>query len=243
MLKDNFSIQLYSVRREIEREGFPAVLEKLAGIGYTGVEFAGYGGLSAAEMLSLLQQNGLKPVSAHIGLERLETAFDEEAAYHKTLGTPMLIVPSAPFGNAEEVRQTAARLSALAKRVGDAGFGFAFHNHDAEFALDGGQTRIETMMALAPDVELQLDVYWASRAGCDCAAFIRKHARRLVSLHIKQLDAQGGDTDLGDGILDFGTLINAGLEAGVKSFVHEQEAFSGDPFASLRNGFQHIMSL
>ncbi|MDR0292808.1 MAG: TIM barrel protein [Oscillospiraceae bacterium] len=243
MLIKNFAIQLYSVRHEIGRDGFPAVLQKLSGIGYTGVEFAGYGGLSAFEMRFLLQKTGLKPVGAHIGLDRLEAAFDEETAYHKTLETAYIIVPSAPFGNAEEVKATAARLNALAPRVKDLGFQFAFHNHGVEFERDGERYRLEDMMELAPDVDIQLDLYWSSRMGCDCAAFIEKHAPRVISLHVKQMDASGGCVDLGDGVLDFQKLIGTGLRNGVKTFIHEQEEFSGDPFEGLANGYKHIMSL
>ena len=243
MIDKNFAIQLYSVRFEIERMGFPAALQRLGDVGYSGVEFAGYGGLGAVEMRFLLQKTGLKAIGAHIGLDRLESAFDEETAYHKTLGTTYLIVPSAPFGGPEEVKQTAARLAALAPRVKDAGFAFAFHNHGVEFERDGGGYRLEDMMALAPEVDVQLDLYWASRMGCDCAAFIEKHAPRVTSLHIKQMDAAGGCVDLGDGVLDFQKLIATGLQNGVKTFIHEQEEFSGDPFEGLIRGYKHIMSL
>jgi sugar phosphate isomerase/epimerase len=223
--------------------GFPVVLQKLSDIGYSGVEFAGYGGLGEMEMRFLLQKTGLKPTGAHIGLERLETAFDEEIAYHKALGTKFIVVPAAPFDNAEEVKQTAARLNTLAKKVKNAGFRFAFHNHAIEFERDGSQYRIEDMMELAPEVDLQLDLFWASRKDCDCAAFIQKHAPRVTSLHIKQMDDKGGGVDLGDGVLDFQKLIQTGLDNGIDTFIHEQEEFSGDPFESLTNGVKHIMSL
>ncbi|MCL2030881.1 MAG: sugar phosphate isomerase/epimerase [Oscillospiraceae bacterium] len=239
----DFSIQLYSVRHEIEAAGFPAALEKLSEIGYTGVEFAGYGGLSAAEMTALLQRTGLKPVSAHIGLDRLEAAAGEEIAYHKALGTAYIVVPSAPFASPEEVEATAARLNALAPRVREAGFGFGYHNHDFEFRTDGGRYRLERLLELAPDVDLQLDVFWASRAGCDCAAFMTKYASRITMLHIKQMDASGECADLGDGVLDFAALIGLGLQNGVREYIHEQETFSGDAFAGLARGYRHILSL
>jgi sugar phosphate isomerase/epimerase len=239
----DFSIQLYSVRHPIEADGFPAVLTKLSGIGYTGVEFAGYGGLTAPEMKALLENNNLRPVGAHIGLGRLETALDEEIAYHKVLGTSTFTVPAAPFGSPDEVAATAARLKALAPKVKAAGFGFSYHNHGAEFERDGGILRIERLIEAAPEVDLQLDVYWASRMGCDCAAFIEKHAGKVTSLHIKQMDKDGESVDLGDGVLDFALLINTGKKHGAAEFIHEQESFSGDPFEGLARGFKHIQSL
>jgi sugar phosphate isomerase/epimerase len=239
----NFAVQLYSIRHEIDRLGWTAVLEKLSAIGYTGVELAGYGGYSAEEMKALLDKNGLRPVGAHIAIERLETALSEEMAYHKTLGTTFIIVPIAPFGSSEEVRRTSERLAALARKVRGEGFRFAFHNHDAEFEREGEGYRLEAMMALAAEVEIELDVYWASRMNCDCAAFIKKHHSRICALHIKQMDASGESVDLHEGVLDFKELIQTGLDNGITDFIHEQEAFSADPFDSLEKGFNHIMNL
>jgi sugar phosphate isomerase/epimerase len=134
-------------------------------------------------------------------------------------------------------------MNELAPRVKDRGFRFAFHNHGIEFERDGAQYRLEDMMELCPDVEIQLDVFWASLMGCDCAEFIKKHAGRVSSLHIKQMDKNGESVDLGDGVLDFGLLIRTGLENGVSCFVHEQEEFAGDAYEGLENGYRHIMSL
>lgn len=243
MLIKDFNIQLYSVRREVWRMGLPAVLDKLGRIGYSGVEFAGYGDLPVDEMLLLLQQNGLRSVGTHVGLDRLEWAFDEEMAYNKALGTTFIIVPSAPFSGPEDIRRTAARLNALAPKVKQHGFRFVFHNHGVEFEKDCCQYRLEEMMALCPDVEIQLDVFWAAKMGCDCVDFIRKHAPRVCSLHIKQYDDSGESCDLGDGVLDFSALIQTGLEHGITNFVHEQEEFDGDAYEGLENGYRHIMSL
>ena len=56
-LLNEFYIQLYSVREELAKD-FPGVLRKLGKMGYTGVEFAGYGGYSATELKKLLDECG-----------------------------------------------------------------------------------------------------------------------------------------------------------------------------------------
>jgi sugar phosphate isomerase/epimerase len=238
MIKD-FAIQLYSVRNEIKESGYAAVFEKLAAIGYSGVEFAGCH-LEAAEMLSLLTKNNLVSVGAHLGLGQLEDTFAKEIAYHEILGTKTLTISSAPFADAGETRETARRLAALAPKVKAAGFNFDFHNHAIEFETDDGKYRLEQMMESAPDVEIQLDVFWASVMKCDTAAFIKKHASRINSLHIKQADATGECVDLDKGVLDLRAIIETALANGIVTFIHEQEAFSGDPFAGLASGFKYI---
>ena len=53
MLLKEVGLQLYSLREETEKD-FCATVEKVAKMGYTGVEFAGYGGLKPAALAQLL---------------------------------------------------------------------------------------------------------------------------------------------------------------------------------------------
>lgn len=62
-------VQTYSVCAE--PESLPEKLEKLASIGYSGVEFAGYGGLNAKEMKKALADAGLVCVSSHVGMDNI----------------------------------------------------------------------------------------------------------------------------------------------------------------------------
>ena len=66
MLLKNVGLQLYSLRDEMAKD-FRGTVEKVAKMGYKGVEFAGYGGLKPAEMAALLKDNGLEAYGSHIG--------------------------------------------------------------------------------------------------------------------------------------------------------------------------------
>ena len=57
-------IQLYSVGGEMARS-VPETLKKVAGLGYSQVEFAGYIGVDAREMKKMLDEYGLESVSSH----------------------------------------------------------------------------------------------------------------------------------------------------------------------------------
>jgi len=241
MIKD-FYIQLYSIRNEIENIGFAATFKELNRIGYCGVEFAGCGGFSAIEMKEMLEQNKLRSLGAHIGLDQLEQALEEELEYHKVLGTKYIIVPSAPVANITELNETIRRLQVLAPKITEAGFKFAFHNHDQEFAKDGNEYYLERIALEVPEICLELDVYWAYSAGVDNAAFIKKNAAKISALHIKQMDETNEDCDLGDGVIDLKALISLGLEIGITDYIHEQEKFAHDAFIGLENGVRFIRS-
>ena len=65
------SVQLYSLRDEVAVD-FPAVLARLGAKGFPGVELAGFGGLTSAQLSQSLADAGLALSSAHVGLSVLD---------------------------------------------------------------------------------------------------------------------------------------------------------------------------
>src|SRR4030042_1048838 len=63
-------LQLYSVRAECEKD-LPGTIKAVAGIGYQGVEFAGYYDYSAKDLRKLLDDNGLQCCGSHTQLDTL----------------------------------------------------------------------------------------------------------------------------------------------------------------------------
>lgn len=244
-LLTEFSVQLYSTREETEKD-FAGTLKRLADIGYTGVEFAGYGGIPAQEMKKLLDEYGLKSVGTHVGMDALQNKLDEEIEYNAILGTEYIICPGARFDTRDDCLQNAAFFTETAEKLNKAGFQFGYHNHDHEFKKDGDEYLLDILYANAgPGVLLELDVFWAACAGVEPVAYITKHADRTKLLHIKQLlDYESKCcVDLNEGVLDFGKMIAEAKKLGVSQFILEQEEFSVDAFTSLQNGYTHIMSL
>ena len=84
MRRMGIGLQLYTLRDETAVD-FAGTLRKVAELGYEGVEFAGYGGLSAAEMQELLQETGLQAVGSHVGLDRLREDLQGEIDYLKAI--------------------------------------------------------------------------------------------------------------------------------------------------------------
>src|SRR5690242_1665193 len=95
MSSSSIALQLYTVRDETARD-FRATIREVARIGYAGVEFAGYGDLTATEMLDLLHETGLKAAGSHVSLSRLESGLDDEINYCRAIGSAYLTIPSFP---------------------------------------------------------------------------------------------------------------------------------------------------
>jgi len=242
LIKD-FAIQLYSLR-DIINNDFKGTLKKVAGMGYTGVEFAGYGGLSAQEMKETLTANNLKPVGAHIGISRLKENLDEEIAYHKVLGTEYLICPSSNIKHGEDAVTTAKILKPAAVKLADSGFKFAYHNHDYEFIKSGGEYLLDILFQNLPsETAMELDVYWAAFADVEPIAYMEKHKDRIKLLHVKQISRDKKCVDLDKGVLDYREIITKAKSLGAEHFILEQEEYEISSMVSVENGINYIMKL
>jgi len=246
-LLDKFSIQLFSVREETAKD-FPGTIKKLGEIGYTGVEFAGYGDIPAKEMRKLLDNAGIASVGTHTGLERLTAHLDEEIEYNKILGTKYVILPWAEMKDAEGVSKLAADLVPIAEKLTRNGFIFGYHNHDQEFKQAGaeGQYLMDVLFANLPkNAVMELDMFWAAYAGLDAVAYMEKNKGLVKMLHLKQIKDMETKkcVDLNEGVLDFADIIRRAKAIGVEEFILEQEEFEVSPWISVKNGFDHIMGL
>jgi sugar phosphate isomerase/epimerase len=200
------ALELYTVRDETNRD-FAGTLRRVAQIGYTAVEFAGYGNLTAQEMSALLAETGLYPVSTHVGLDALQgSQLDASIRYCLDIGCPNIVLPWLPneWRTQEGMQTLAPRLNAIGQRCQVHGITFGYHNHDFEFTqVDGVYLLDHLLQATNPSlVKSELDVYWAAYAGVDPVEYLHTHADRVALIHLKDMAADRSMTEVGKGILD-----------------------------------------
>jgi len=244
-------IQLYTVNADLMKD--PAgTLKKIAQIGYTEVEIAGFGKMTAAQFRDLLRDAGLRAPSAHLMFGVQETGKLLEDA--KTLGaeyavSSVLTAKSPEKGmqdflkvlntlTADDFRRTAAKANEIGQQAKAAGLQYAYHNHNFEFRdMGGGQTGYDILLnETNPElVKFEADCGWMRVAGKDPVDYLTKHGDRYAMLHIKDFknitkpvtslmspDAPA-PTELGRGSIDLKPVVDAGLRAGVKHMFVEQE--------------------
>jgi sugar phosphate isomerase/epimerase len=232
MKADQIGLQMYTVR---ERAGADMIgtLKELAEIGYTAVEFAGYGGVPVGDLKATLDELGIRAFAAHVGLDQFRTRFDGVVDDLKTLGAEFAIVPFvAPADRADlfgDLDALASTFNDWGARCRDAGLRFAYHNHDFEFApaASGSGTLLDGLMgATDPSlVGLELDAFWAAYAGFDPLAVIAQYSGRIPLLHAKDMAAgeQKADAPVGEGILPWREIIAAADAAGTEWYIVEQD--------------------
>jgi len=244
-LLNEFNLQLYSLR-DVMGNNFVGTLEKLGnkGFGYTGVEFAGFGGLSVDEMKKALADNGLRPLSSHTGIERLLNATDEEIEYQKALGIEYIICPWADMETKADALEVAKKLTPVAEKIAAAGMKFGYHNHAHEFIMEDGEYLLDILFDNLPKgTILELDIFWSEYANVDSLAYMEKHKDRLEILHVKQIGEGKKNVELDKGFIDFEDVIKKSKAMGVKHFVLEQEEYEVSSLQSAENGVNYIFSL
>ena len=86
------AVQMYTLREESEKD-FVGTLKKVAEIGYQGVEFAGYYGMSAKNLKKVIDDLGLKAASSHIPLDALKEDLSSVIAYQHEIGSSKIVCP------------------------------------------------------------------------------------------------------------------------------------------------------
>ena len=185
-VKKEIGVQLYNYRKLIGTpEGYAQnhaeVFQALAGMGYTGVEAAGYKdrlfyGVAPEQFKADLEAAGLQAVSSHTtrNLSEAELAsgdfseslawWDDAIADHLAAGMRYIVAPSSKIPETLKDLQTwCDYFNAVGAKCRAAGLSFGYHNHSREFQEIEGEV-IEDYMLTHTDPEnvfFQMDVYWA----------------------------------------------------------------------------------
>lgn len=245
MLLNKIGLQLYSLREETPKD-FCGTVEKVAKMGYTGVEFAGYGGLKPAEMAKLLKDNGLEAYGSHIGgLPKTDAEWEAEIEMALAVGNKYLVCPGHGMSTHDDALRFAEILNESAMKLRPHGLQLGYHNHAHEFVVDGGEILMETVLKnTEADIFAEFDVFWVAYAGYDPARFIKRYAGRQQLMHLKELGPdRKANVECGSGILDFEQIITLGQQAGVKHFIIEQEEYTMPPLESCAVSVKNILAL
>ena len=97
-----YGLQLYSVRDSAEKS-LEETVKRVAELGYSSVEFAGFFGRSPEQIRNMLDENGIKISGTHSPFEDLVNNFDETVAFHKAIGNKNYIVPGIDLSSQEKI--------------------------------------------------------------------------------------------------------------------------------------------
>jgi len=254
MEKRPVAYQIYSAREEAAKD-LNAVLAALKGMGYDGVEFAGFYGHTAEEVKAMLDANGLVAISSHVPFVQIEADMFGVIAYHQAIGCKYIAVPyldDQTRPGAPGFAHAIAVIDKFGRLLKEAGMTLLYHNHDFEFVTMSGMYGLDFLYEAIPADYLQteLDICWVKYAGENPADYIRKYAGRCPIVHLKDFvgrkeegstpyaligldENEKKDTQafefrpVGYGCQNVEEVLNAGIESGAQWFIVEQDQSIG----------------
>ena len=175
---------------------------------------------------------------------------------HAKVGAKYCMQPYIGDGDrksAEGYRKMVSDWNKVAKIMKDNGVTFGYHNHNFEF--DTVEGKVPYFDIFLPEMDknlttMELDLFWATKAGLDPVELFKKYPGRFQLFHVKDMytkeapffkTASDDFAPVGAGVIDFKRIFAARDTAGMKyMFVEQDNAGKGDAFAAIQTSFTNL---
>ncbi|AXJ11774.1 sugar phosphate isomerase [Arthrobacter sp. PM3] len=204
--------------------------------------------------------------------DSLQENFDKVVDDAKSLDSTLLRIGMLPFAamkSIDAVIDFAKQANDYAERLQEHGIGLYYHNHHIEFAKFDGKYMLDIIAENSPAMGMELDVHWVQRGGQDPVRTIEKYAGRTAMVHLKdyrigQLPEESfglletGDfrgfmdhfknvvqfAEVGEGNLDFPSIIPAARAAGARYLLVEQDELYGRTvWDALQTSYDNLVAM
>ncbi|MGD1944989.1 MAG: sugar phosphate isomerase/epimerase family protein [Croceivirga sp.] len=234
-------LALYTVRDDMAKNP-KETLKQVAEIGYKNIEAAGYDngkyyGMSPEAFAATLQKLSLHPLSTHQSSITLKNA-DKQFAAAKKAGFTYFVVPVPPMGMFTfdkktremgmkgSVEELAEILNTLGMKASTYGLKLLYHNHDFEFREnDKGVVPIDYLLENLNKeyVNFEMDLFWVVKAGANPVSYFEKYPGRFRFWHVKDMGDNGWFAPVGEGSLDFKSMLKSKEKSGLEGYFVEQD--------------------
>lgn len=204
--------------------------------------------------------------------DSLAEHFDKIVEDAKRLDSNLLRIGMLPFPAMKSIAAVvdfAKQANGYAERLQEHGLSLYYHNHHIEFAKFDGTHMLDIIAANSPAMGLEIDVHWVQRGGLDPVRTLQKYAGRTAMVHLKdyrigQLPERAfglletGDingfmaefkdvvqfAEVGEGNLDFASIIPAAQAAGAEYLLVEQDELYGRTvWDALQTSYDNLVAL
>lgn len=250
----NIGLQLYSIRDSIMKD-VPGAIAKVAKMGYTFVEPAGYGdgkfyGMEPSAFKALCDKNGLKVLSSHTGQALPDSAkwneimvwWDECITAHAAAGVKFIVQPfmgREAYQSLDTLKRYCDYFNLIGEKCNSRGIRFGYHNHDKEFSTQlEGQTIYDFMLKNTDPAKVmfEMDLYWTVMGGANPVDYFNKYPGRFELWHIKDKYEIGGTGTM----MDFASIWANAAKSGMKYGVVEVEEYNFDQFTSCQKSIDFL---
>lgn len=256
-------LQLYTIRDAMAKD-VPGSLKKISDIGIKYLELAGYAngkfyGFGPAEFKKMVSDLGMAVISSHTQVEALGVTLDNAkkmAEDHAKIGVKYCVQPWV----VEEARTTLDSYKKMAANWNKVGgimkehkIQFGYHNHNFEFDTVEGKIPYYDVFMVELDkdlVTMELDLFWATKAGQNPVEMFKKYPGRFQLFHMKDMFTKEAPfykpttndfAPVGAGVINFKEILAAKKIAGMKyMFVEQDSTKDGKPFDAIQTSVTNL---
>jgi len=204
--------------------------------------------------------------------DSLKEHFDKIVEDAKRLDSNLLRIGMLPFPAMKSIAAVvdfAKQANEYAERLQEQGLSLYYHNHHIEFAKFDGKFMLDIIAENSPAMGMEIDVHWVQRGGLDPVRTLEKYAGRTAMVHLKDYrigelpessfglldsgDIMGFMTEfknvvqfaeVGEGNLDFASIIPAAQAAGARYLLVEQDELYGRTvWDALQTSYDNLVAL
>ena len=202
---------------------------------------------------NLIKESGLKVISLHSNLGRIENDPKAIADEAKSFGTDTVVITGMykyDYSSLDDVENLAQRLNQAGKALSEEGIRLLYHNHNVELQkVTTKKTAYDIIIeeTNAAYVNFEFDSYWMADGGANVPALMEKLGNRMKLWHINDRGytksgpymtpiLKENATELGSGNMDLDTLSAIAVKNGVEGIVLETHKnwINNDPIKSLQ---------
>ncbi|TBL75248.1 sugar phosphate isomerase/epimerase family protein [Paenibacillus thalictri] len=251
---EQVGVQLYTLRDQFTSyNDVVHTLQKVCDIGYKSVQFFRIP-IEIRDMRDILQEMDLSVCGVDVPLARLEGEFDQVLKEMELLNCRYITYSYGGDWSKSYLSGLEAyikSISEIGERLKSTPFKFAYHNHSFEFVACKGRPALDYFYEQTAQAGIlaEIDTYWVQHGGGDPAEWISRYKGRVPIIHLKDLAIEQREgkvnqvfAEVGRGNMNWDSILRAAAQSEVEWLVVEQDVCTQDPFESVKESFDYIVS-
>jgi sugar phosphate isomerase/epimerase len=247
----SFGLQTYTIRK-YQKKNLEKAYRPLAEMGISGLEIAriDFTRENAIKIKELIDKYGFSPVAIQVKPKHVFGNVDEVVEFCNITGCKNVVISMLPFecilGAESKFYSFVSTLDRQFEIYQSHGITLAYHHHNWEYIkLSNGKSRMAELISKTEKIRFVHDTYWTARCGIDPTLQIKEFGKRLLGVHLRDLDFKKRfldvlphDTVVGEGVIDFKRVLSAAKEVGCKYTVIGQK--TDKPYEDIKRSLENL---
>ena len=249
-----FGVQTFTIRKT-QKKSIRSAYLPLIKLGIRRFEVAriDFNRENAREIRSLVDEFGIEICAIQVKPKYVFSDSSGIVEFCNAVGCKNVVISMLPFkcilGKDDAFYSFVDSLDGWFDAYAEHGITLAYHHHNWEYIrLSSGKTRMAELLSRTKRIKFVHDTYWTARCGKDPAGQIKEFGDRLLGIHLRDLtfkrrgiDVLSVDTHIGDGVIDFQSVLRSAESVQCGYYVIEQK--TDTPYSDIEKSFNALKKI